>query len=444
MACREFLELRDVQRICLAGAAGKIKGISIKMADQIPSSGSDTLDVRLNEAFTRLEKRDMSEPKESPKTKPIQPGNLGQPAAGTGIAGVLAVFLALVAIGMSSYIIFHLFGPSARSGQATAPAATTQATLSDALSARLSTLQNKQTEQSRQFQQNLEELSTRLVNQSGVAPEELDVALLGLRTEMLGLLGTSSQDWLFAEVEFLLRMANQRILMERDPQGALALLRAADDVVRDARGIMAFDLRAAISEDLGRLSAVEALDVDGLYLRLMTLIRQVETLPQRGLRYSASDDQTAVRQSSGASRFTELMREAGARLSQLVDYRASGVVITPILPPQEEYYLRQNLVLQLQMAQLALLRGDPAIYAGALAEAQRWVPAYFDVESARTRAMMAMLDNLASTDISQEFPDISGSLRVAREHMARFQGQPARVTAPTDLPGNQKAPGVAQ
>jgi uroporphyrin-3 C-methyltransferase len=437
-------------RILLAGASGKTRRKSIEMAEQIPASGSDKLDVRLNEAFTRLEKRDMSEPKESPKSKLTQPGSERQPGAVTHIAGVLAVFLALIAIGMGSYTLYYLFGPSARATQAMAPAAA-QAAVSDVLAARLSNLENRQAEQALQIQQSVDELSAQLLSQPSMAPEDLDAALLGLRTEMLSLLGTSTQDWLFAEVEYLLRMANQRILMERDPQGALALLGAADDVVRDARGIMAYDLRAAISDDLGRLSAVEVLDVDGLYLRLMTLIRQVERLPQKGMRYTPSDDlipSTQVLDASIGQRFTMLLQEAGARLSQLVDYRASGVVITPILPPREEYYLRQNLVLQLQMAQLALLRGDQAIYAGALAEATGWVPAYFDVESARTRAMMAMLGNLSEIDIGREFPDISGSLRVAREHMARFQQQPARVMDPREEPtspsGNQKAPGVEQ
>jgi uroporphyrin-3 C-methyltransferase len=292
-------------------------------------------------------------------------------------------------------------------------------------------------------------LAAGLVSQTALTPEDLDAALLGLRTEMLALLGTSSQDWLFAEVEYLLRLANQRILMERDAQGALALLQAADDVVRDARGITAFDLRAAISDDLGRLAAVEALDVDGLYLRLMTLIRHVETLPQRSMKYAGTDDATPAEQVADASamqRITMLLQDVGGRLSQLVDYRASGVIITPILPPREEYYLRQNLVLQLQMAQMALLRGDQAIYAGALAEAQGWVPTYFDVESARTRAMIATLDSLLKIDIDRQFPDISGSLRVAREHMARFQQQPARIVEPSDidLPGNQNAPGEEQ
>jgi uroporphyrin-3 C-methyltransferase len=181
----------------------------------------------------------------------------------------------------------------------------------------------------------------------------------------------------------------------------------------------------------------------------MTLIRQVETLPQRSMKYAGSDEATPTEQvvdASAMQRVTMLLRDVGGRLSQLVDYRASGVIITPILPPREEYYLRQNLVLQLQMAQMALLRGDQAIYAGALAEAEGWVPTYFDVESARTRAMIATLDSLSKIDIDRQFPDISGSLRVAREHMVRFQQQPARMveSSDIDLPGNQNAPGDEQ
>jgi uroporphyrin-3 C-methyltransferase len=412
---------------------------SIEMAEQISGSGSDKLDVRLNEAFTRLEKQDMNEPKESPRSKPLQVSD-SEPGAGSNVASVLAVFLALIAIGMASYPIYHLFGPGVRTTQrALGPLVDEQVALSQTLSARLAAVQTAQSDQARQIQQRLEVLA----GQSNLKPEDLDTAVTKLRAEMLALLGTSSQDWLYAEVEYLLRMANQRILMERDAAGARALLQAADEVVRDARGITAFDLRAAIAEDLGQLASVEALDVDGLYLRLMTLIRQVEALPQRTMRYASTDDQVVLERAVDASvaqRFSELLREAGARLSQLVDYRASGVVITPILPPREEYYLRQNLVLQLQMAQIALLRGDQAIYAGALAEAQTWVPAYFDVESTSTRAMMAALDGLAKTDIDRQFPDISASLQVAREHMAKFQQQPARMVAPDDKP----VPGVEQ
>jgi uroporphyrin-3 C-methyltransferase len=419
------------------------------MAEQAPGSESDKLDGRLNEAFTRLEKRDMNEPMESPKSKPTPASSEVASGTGTHIAGILAVLLALIAIGMASYAIYHLLGPTARATLVVAPSSTAESGRIDALTARISALQDTQVDQAQQFQRRLDELAAGLVSQTALTPEDLDAALLGLRTEMLTLLGTSSQDWLFAEVEYLLRLANQRILMERDAQGALALLQAADDVVRDAQGIAAFDLRAAISDDLGRLAAVEALDVDGLYLRLMTLIRHVETLPQRSMKYAGSDDATPAAQvvdASAMQRVTMLLQDVGGRLGQLVDYRASGVIITPILPPREEYYLRQNLVLQLQMAQMALLRGDQAIYAGALAEAQGWVPTYFDVESARTRAMIATLDSLSKTDIDRQFPDISGSLRVAREHMARFQQQSARVVEPSDidLPGNQNAPGDEQ
>ncbi|MEX2326736.1 MAG: uroporphyrinogen-III C-methyltransferase, partial [Pseudomonadales bacterium] len=49
-------------------------------------------------------------------------------------------------------------------------------------------------------------------------------------------IGTGSQDWLLAEVEYLLRLGAQRVIMEGDAKGAAALFRAADEIIRDAEG----------------------------------------------------------------------------------------------------------------------------------------------------------------------------------------------------------------
>ena len=83
-------------------------------------------------------------------------------------------------------------------------------------------------------------------------------------------------------------------------------------------------------------------------------------------------------------------------------------MITPVLPPKEEYYLRQNLVLKFQLAELALLRGDQLIYKNALSEANLWLPLYFDLENSQTRAMQAAIEKLLRVDISRQLPDISG------------------------------------
>lgn len=244
------------------------------MAADNPGSKADKQDQRLDEAFTRLEEQDMSEPK-----KDGQPGQSSSTSAATAGAGrnssrdgaaaarpaggasaALGILLALVAIGMASYPLY-LMVETGTIGQAPAPVP----------DAAVEALRQSQASRLAGLEQQLQALADQVAGQQSAAvvtPAALEEKLQLVREELGAQVGTSSQDWLMAEVEYLLRLANQRVLMERDTQGAAALLEAADAIVRDAKGIIALDLRAAIASDLAELAAVPSVDTDGLYLRL--------------------------------------------------------------------------------------------------------------------------------------------------------------------------------
>ena len=417
------------------------------MAADDPGSKADKQDQRLDEAFTRLEEQDMSEPK-----KDGQPGQSSSTSAATagagrnssrdvaaaarpagGVSGALAMLLALVAIGMASYPLY-LMVETGMIGQAPAPVP----------DAAVEALRQSQASRLAGLEQQLQALADQVAGQQSAAvvtPAALEEKLQLVREELGAQVGTSSQDWLMAEVEYLLRLANQRVLMERDTQGAAALLEAADAIVRDAKGIIALDLRAAIASDLAELAAVPSVDTDGLYLRLAALVRQVDQLSQKPQGYvpppTVSSPLPTAEQQTISQRFLGYLADVGNRLATLVDYRRDGVAITPVLPPAEEYYLRQNLVLKLQIAELALLRGDQLVYAEALADASRWTNTYFDPQAPKTRSMQAAVDALAKTQIAQQMPDISASLALARQMMAKFGAQPRRGAAGPGQPPQQ-------
>jgi len=69
-------------------------------------------------------------------------------------------------------------------------------------------------------------------------------------TDRLGKLpGAERQDWLLAEAEYLLRMANQRLLLEKDVEGSLSMLQAADNVLVETRNPQLNPVRKTITED---------------------------------------------------------------------------------------------------------------------------------------------------------------------------------------------------
>jgi uroporphyrin-3 C-methyltransferase len=83
----------------------------------------------------------------------------------------------------------------------------------------------------------------------------------------------------------------------------------------------------------------------------------------------------------------------------------------PLLAPEQQYFLRENIRLQLLAARLALLRGDRQIYRDSLQQARDWLLHHFDINQQATRWMLDELEQLADIDPRPDLPDISGSMR---------------------------------
>ncbi len=79
---------------------------------------------------------------------------------------------------------------------------------------------------------------------------------------------TDERDWLHAEAAYLLRLANQRLQLEGDVDGAAALLRTADARLVDADNPALTSVRREIASELAALDAVPRVDRTGIYLAL--------------------------------------------------------------------------------------------------------------------------------------------------------------------------------
>ena len=102
----------------------------------------------------------------------------------------------------------------------------------------------------------------------------------------------------------------------------------------------------------------------------------------------------------------------------------SGLVkVTPpdeaklaLISPDAEFFLRNNVALQLQSARLALLRGEQAVFEQALDDTSALITQYFDGESAAVVGALETLTEVRNTVLRTAVPDISGSLRLLRQY----------------------------
>ena len=121
------------------------------------------------------------------------------------------------------------------------------------------------------------------------------------------------------------------------------------------------------------------------------------------------------------------------KVASLVQIRRRDEPYEPLLAPQFEAALRQQLLLLVEQAQLALMAGNQRLYTDSLRQAAQWTERYFSVDQAVTQAVVAQLEALAEQAVSVDAPDISGSQRALRDYLrgvAQRRGEPAPANAP--------------
>ncbi|MDG1304740.1 MAG: uroporphyrinogen-III C-methyltransferase [Pseudomonadales bacterium] len=410
----------------------------------LTEEGSD-IDKRLDEAFTQLEKESDDIPSSNSGSKNSQTSNTGSVSSvtenkantdgstksGAGLIvsfGMLISILALVVAGYAAYLIYE-------SSSELKEARTSVRSLEIELANLKRTSDQKIEQLSVALEQTTASISQiREAENTAIADlgASFEVATEQLRTELRAELneglGTSGEDWLLAEVEYLIRLANQRVLMERDVSGALSLLSSADEIVEQTSGIAAYELRESLAYDIANLKAVSDLDTDGIFLSLSAMVSQVPELRRKQPELSPP---TQIQVENGEAQnyyqqFLSLVNNIFGRVLNSVDYRRDGVAITPLLPPKEEYYLRQNLILKFEMAQLALLRNDQPVYQTSLSEAKLWIVKHFVETDPRTVALVIALDQLVEVEVDRSLPNISGSLRAVRGLLNTLHQQDSR------------------
>lgn len=242
--------------------------------------------------------------------------------------------------------------------------------------------------------------------------------------ELTDAVSRNRMQWSVTEIEHLLSLANQQAGLQQDVTGALATLRVANERLRTIEDPGLLQVRSAVQADIAALEATAVPDIDGTALALARMADQSLTLP------FASDRRGAVAESNpppdSAATVTQaadtawdiasgFAAAAWDRLRGVAVVREKGEVLAPVLPPEQAYFLQQNLRLQFESARLALLRGDGETFRASIKTAREWLNQYYDSEAKEVRALIDELTRIEGTNIHIEIPDISGSLRALRE-----------------------------
>jgi len=245
-----------------------------------------------------------------------------------------------------------------------------------------------------------------------------ELRLEAQQKRILSMSTTSREDWLLAEAEYLLKLANQRVLVERKADSAVALFAEADVILRDLGDPKLFPLREEIKRDLIALKLAESIDVEGIYLELSALMSQVDSLPLVPQAFSVSEPEATPEATQEET--TQARKSVFKFLDSFKGYfRVINHKEKPeaILPPDATAYLHLNLRFMLERAQLALLREQQNIYSESLKEAELWVKRYFPNGQVSNQYQQS-LAALSTKNIVIVLPDVTKSLNLLKSYIS--------------------------
>jgi uroporphyrin-3 C-methyltransferase len=225
---------------------------------------------------------------------------------------------------------------------------------------------------------------------------------------------TDEREWLHAEAAYLLRLANQRLQLERDVEGAAALLRTADARLADADNPALTPIRREIARELAALDAVPRVDRTGIYLALNAQQDRIATL-RLDQEVVDAEPVTSNMEEPPTGTFQRQLARFGEELKELVVIREHDEALEALITPEQESYLRQSLRLIIEQSQLALLKEEQALFEASLDKALTLLNGYYDTSRSETQGVIERLEELKQTQVTPELPDISGSQQALSE-----------------------------
>ncbi|WP_066015529.1 uroporphyrinogen-III C-methyltransferase [Endozoicomonas atrinae] len=346
---------------------------------------------------------------------------------GKGLAG-FALLISACALGLSGYI-----------GWRAMPLEQSQPVLREGMDqlqtqiarhqARLTTVaQNASTDIERQKEQlqALQQREARLLSR-------IDT----LSSKVRELEGSTRNQWRVAEVEYLIRLANQRLLTVNDITGALELMASAEQILGQLDDYTLFPVREALAEDMAVLKSTAILNQESIWLRLQAIadlipdlvilddshIADVATALKPGS--TVTDGATPPAESTWQETIKAMLLDTWHRFTSL--FRINTQREQPIevlLTPEQDQLIRQKMLMLIEQSKLALITGQQSIYQNSLKQTSDWLSRYFMLGGEASNELARELADLEGLSITPKMPNIHRSLDALKDHQSSSNTSP--------------------
>lgn len=260
--------------------------------------------------------------------------------------------------------------------------------------------------------------------------EELGLGQQNLREsseKLFELYGRDKNDWKFAEVEYLMRVAQHKLILQDDFEGAAITLQAASDKIGLTGDPGLLSVRVMISEEIADLKTRKRADLVGMTLILAQLARQVRVLePGFAVRVDESRSTPSLPSAPASQSWLD-------KLDRFIDSLFTIRYENDAPPSEIEANIvnvSETLEDNLKLARWAVLDRDAYQYGRLIEQSLRLFREFYDQDNAANNDFLKQLQDLQKMQLKPEKPDIDGSLRELQRILSQRKNAPQQPAAP--------------
>jgi uncharacterized protein HemX len=237
-------------------------------------------------------------------------------------------------------------------------------------------------------------------------------------------LGKTRGDWLIADAEYLLSVANERLQLIGDVHTTLEALEAADQRLKESGDTGVIKIREKIAEEARLVKNINIIDTVGIYVAIQTLQDHVDELtlllPFAGKTVTTPTPPANTTKNKG--------------LLDVIGIKYSEQPIEGILTPEEAKFIHEQLQVKLEIVKISLVQHNEKLYQSALTDSKTWLKKHFAENNTRNN-FAEELDKFSAVEIHSQFPDISKSLKMLRDiSKLRIETDKAQQQPPESAP----------
>ena len=301
-------------------------------------------------------------------------------------------------------------------------------------------------EQQKAFTSQLQQVTSKVNNSNQAKISELSTTVDQLERIVKQ---RQPSDWLIHEAEYLIRIATRTLWLEHDTTSSISLLRDADARLSDLNDPTFLPVRELVHQDIKSLEQMPTLQTDEAVLTLMAMNSQVAILPLAMVDVGAKDDNTSNELSDDLNDWqTNLAKTWEKFIDDFIRVRQRTGLIKPLISPEQQQHLRQNLNLKIQLALWAASERKNDIYYKSLSDIQLWITEFFDLKDATNQAFLESLTKLQTLRVNYDYPSELKSLTAIRTTLKNRKAQPLLVptkkTNSDEITSQKKQPEVAK